>query len=1538
MSQKILGLDLGTNSIGWAVVDAEFTINNGINKVEHYNKIDDAGVRIFPEGVTKDTIGKGDAEQTKNATRRDKRQLRRQFYRKRLRKIKLFEVLIDLKMCPLKKEELLQWKNWDKTKKTEGKIYPNSTEFKNWLRLNPYELRSKALTEKLTLTELGRVFYHLIQRRGFLSNRKGKEDTSIFTKGKPEENILSINETKEKVHNSTLGTYLYSISYKEKTPYKTITDETGKEIRLRGRYTTRSMYIAEFEKIWQIQSQFSNINEQHIKAAKTREIKGSLTGKRNKHRIEYLTTKYGKDNITIERGTKGITKLISWQNIPLKEFLAGKIEENELPTGEKTLLFKSNDSVLFWQRPLRSQKSLLANCSFENQLPVIDHNGNIKKNNKNEIQTRSKKPCPLSHPEFELFRAWQFINTIYYGKNKKLTNEQSQIVLDLINSKDANFDFGLIPQKLNLTYEKFNYDNKHKVAGNPTIKKLSALFKNEILNNNFETIWHCFYFYEDDEKLYGKLCKDYNCTKSYDDVKKVRLKEGYSNISLKAIRNILPFLQKGYTYDRAVILGGVKNAFGKRWENFEVAHPDIEKDIRAILAEDNKEGEAIEKIKEYLASPIHQYGFRKDDAWFAHLYHHSQKIEKQDQLDNILPPVDNLRNPIVQQALNETRRLVNSLLLKYRETDPNFQFTRIHVEMGRDLRNSKKQRQEMSYKINENNAKNEMARARLAEYGLQPTRTNIQKYLMYRELEEKSGNACCPYTGKIISISDALGTDANTNIQIEHIIPYSVSLDDSFGNKTLCEAEFNNAKGEKTPYQFFLANPDPKLWGIREFRDNEEGWEQIAERAFRVLPYVKAKRFTSKKAFEKDDFIERQLNDSRYIAKKAAELMHHICHDVRVMPGQVTAELRHLWGLNNLLQPVENITNLQFNIDDNKPLSYYVIRNNKGEAEQFIQKYNDKPKSKRNELFIAGQIEKNIYQSKDINVQLNTPELADGNYWAKLTLQEQIKLTPIHIDKPVTDENEIVFRGNIEKGNFKNDTLGRTIGTKEQDGSYWAKFTVLDKSFEEPQKDQLPKTKRNQILLYGNVSNGHFKCYIYQCATNLPDGKFWIILDLDFDSIEFIRAKNQPPKIDQNQLLLITTVDNNGLMVADADPQYIIKTTQTKPGKYFATISINGTSPDFYKMENEPPKIGKDKEIVEGQVWVDKSTGEIKFDPKKNREDHRHHAIDAITIALTEQGYLQRLSTENANRKEKQRGKGTSTEKFPEPWLNFANDVKKVADGIIISHKKNNKTLTKNKKGFSVRGQLHKENIYGNRKAPMQEEAFHRRTKITSLENNKHVEKVVDPTIKELIINHIKNKCNVNTDSPKGYSIPKDAFWKNGQWQLFLPNKKGDPVPIKKIRIKETIGNAMQLKSSINQYVNPRNNHHVLIYKDHNNNLKEDVVSFWTVTERKLQGGKTYQLPNDGKEIVSTLEINDMFILGLSNDEYNANRHNRVFLNQYLYRVQKLSASYYTFRHHLASTITNKNEEVYIQSFAAWQNVNPIKVKISELGHLIPLN
>src|SRR5690606_26107744 len=242
-----------------------------------------------------------------------------------------------------------------------------------------------------------------------------------------------------------------------------------------------------------------------------------------------------------------------------------------------------------------------------------------------------------------------------------------------------------------------------------------------------------------------------------------------SNISLKAIRNNLPSLRKGIKMSDAVVLGGVKNAFGSRWDYFKDSHDEMESIILKINHDPkNKEGEAIEKIKIYLSD--NDFGFSKDDPKFIKLYHHSQEIEEK-LLQEKLGPVENLRNPIVQQGVNETRRLVNQLITEYGK------FDRINVELGRNLKNSKKGRQEQSRRIADNTAKNDNARQLLTEYGLKHNRDNIQKVLLYNEMQERGANAVCPYTNKSINISDVLGRE--NRVQIEHIIPKSISLDDS---------------------------------------------------------------------------------------------------------------------------------------------------------------------------------------------------------------------------------------------------------------------------------------------------------------------------------------------------------------------------------------------------------------------------------------------------------------------------------------------------------------------------------------------------------------------------------------------------------------------------------------------------------------------------------------------------------------------------------------------------------------------------------------
>lgn len=1490
--ETTLGIDLGTNSIGIAIIEHE------------QPQILYSGIRIFPEGINKDTIGQGDKEESRNAIRRAKRQLRRQYFRKRLRKIKLLEILIQYGMCPIALEEVKRWKNWDKHQKSTIRQFPDTPQLREWLKQNPYELRKRAVIENLTRMELGRIFYHLIQRRGFLSSRKGKEDGKIFT-GKDQ--MTGIDETRKNLHNRTLGTYLYEISPKAGEKY------IFRQERIRARYTLRDMYIREFETIWNRQASHLGLSHEQTFQKRHLFLKGPATNTRNKKIIAHLQEKYGQQNVIIE----GSRITVSFQ-VALKELLGGKIEMDG-----NNLNFRCCESVLFWQRPLRSQKSSLSKCVFEG--------------NRFYDQIHQKwiivgpTPAPLSHPEFEEFRAYQFINNITYGKGEHLNFAQREAVFELMCTESKDFYFDKISKHLKL-FEKFNYEKDTKVPACKTISQLRKMFPKDIWQQHRDEIWHCFYFYDDNELLFGKLKKDYHLqTDDIEKIKKIRLTEGYGHVSLKAIRCINPYLQKGYAYSTAVLMGGVRNAFGKRFKYFKDSETEIEHAICRILKERNTEGEAIQKIKDYLI--INHYGFNENDRAFQKLYHHSQSINEKP-LEEKLPKSDNLRNPIVQQALNELRRTVNKLLADCRQKyGQSFHFDHIHVEMGRNLRNSRAEREKQTHNIRENEKKNEAARLKLREFGLQPNRENIQKYLLYKEIEDKAGIVCCPYTGKTINIYDVLGSEGC--IQIEHIIPYSISLDDSFANKTLCDATFNREKGELSPYDFYCKNPSPTQWGVA-------GWEDIEERAFRLLPYQKAKRFIRRKNSDTGEFISRQLNDTRYIAKKAVEYLNTICKDVKAFPGQLTAELRHLWGLNNILQSTPEI-NFDFSVPlDGERKEYYVITNEQNQVIRMHPKEKEAPFASENELLLAGIIERKIF--KYIGLKEFPAELPDGKYWVRLRVSAPLSWHPLFAPRPASADNQLTLKGKIEKGTFVCDRLKQKIKTGLPDGTYWVSFPVLNRSFLEGESVNNTKLSSCQVQLFGNVREGYFQSSSYCCQTTGADGKFWCTLEINIDFPEFTKVKNDLPITKENQVILTGSVDEKGIFSADDDLRYQITVSLSK-GKYYGIFPIAFRYPELFQIESAAPKISKGENLVEGNIWVDKHTGDIRFDPKKNRDDQRHHAIDAIVIALSSQSLFQRLSTYNAQREDKKRGL-SSTEHFPLPWPGFTNDVIQSVDNILVSYKQNSRTLCKVSKtivkdrrklqsvGNAVRGQLHKETVYGQRTAPGSlAPTYHVRKDIRELKTSKHIEKVVDTTIRQMLLNHLQENCHI--DISKEYNIPSDAFFKDGTYRIFLPNKHGEPVPIKKIRMKENMENAERLKDNINQYVNPRNNHHVMIYTDKEDNLKETVVSFWTVVERQNQGQPIFQLPNDGKNIVCTLQINDTFILGLKEDELEAYRYDRSQLSQHLYRVQKLSSIYYVFRHHLASTLTNEKEEVRIQSLDAWKRANPVKVYIDEIGNII---
>ncbi|MCH2450138.1 MAG: type II CRISPR RNA-guided endonuclease Cas9 [Gracilimonas sp.] len=1196
MSKRILGLDLGTNSIGWSVIELD----------NERGMIPGIGSRIFPMGIN---LEKGTKEESKNATRREKRQIRRQNFRTKLRKEKLTHLLIKHGMFPdIDSVYKKLTGNNVSEEKFRGKFQTVIREkelpiaLRSFFTIDPYKARSKAYKgEKLSFHEIGRIFYHFAQRRGYKETLQNQdEDSGALYEGKPKEGKTGINETKEKIEEyGTLGNYLHH--------------EDSHKKRLRNRYTLRSMYEEEFEIIWEHQKEF-------YPEIFTEDLRIKIGGSKR----------------------RGDTK----------------------------------DGILFYQRPLRSQKHLIGNCSFETNKPR----------------------CQLSAIPFELFRTYQTINSILDGE-QPLNEEDRKIALEVFNSKDKAFPFKTLRTKLSRPDGNYNYKDKDKLPGNRTIASFQKIFGkerwHELSLKEQEDIWHIKLTADDPDWLDRYAEEKWELYP--DEIEKFKsftLKDGYANLSRKAILNILPYLKKGFIYDKAVLLGGLRAAFGsKAWDEMgQEKKTDIEKDVLNIIS-NHTEGKIVDKIKELL---VEKFALPKNKA--DKLYHHS--LEKEVELEGKLPSPDTIRNPIVQQTLFELRTVVNSIIEEYGAPDE------IRIELARELKSSKKHRDRIRDRQQEREAENIRIKARLDEYGIKHTRSNIQKVLLWEECE-----GICPFTGEKIGLTELFDEGY---VQVEHIIPYSVSLDNGLQNKTLCLAYKNQEKGNLTPYQAFGGTSE---------------WDKMKQRAYRLFKKnnPKYRRFISKKKPDAEGFIERQLNDTRYISKIAKTYLKHACPKVTVAQGTVTSMLRHFWGLDGIL----------------------------------------------NDFYEVGDVE-------------------DGEYLAAIDAEDNVAgLLP------------------------------------------WNKETL--------KKDQKTLEKKGQFI-QGNVKDG-----------------------------------------------------------------------------------------TLY--------------------------------PFKERDDHRHHAIDALTVACSERKYLQQISTLSAKGWDNWKIKKEKSVDLP--WDNFWQDANLAVNRILVSHKKTDRVLTKVKKqlfdyngkpktkngkrlfaeGMAARGQLHQDTVYGKHEDKNGEEYFHVRKPLDTINNSAKVDKIVDPKIRELVRAAVK-RANSSIDLNKKYSVPKNAFFeideetKKRKPLVHLPNKNGDPIPVKKVRIKENIGNAEQLKDGINQFVNPKNNHHVLIYENKEGNIAEQVITFWEAVERKAQDQSIIQLPANGNKIITSMQINDLFLLGLTDEQIKEFEDDYMVLSQHLFRVQTLSSKYYEFRLISESTRDNKIEPYFhrIQSFGngktGWRRFNPRKVEISATGKL----
>ena len=792
-----LGLDVGTNSLGWCVLE----LDNKSNP----DRIEAAGVRIFSDGRSEES------KATLAATRREKRSARRLRDRFKQRQAYLLKELTDAGLFP--KDERLR---------------------KELEKLNPLELRAKALTERLAPYEVGRALFHLNQRRGFKSNRKDRSEEA--TSGVVSRSARKLLEE--------MGLIAPPLS---KEQYKELSREDKKAARLKEAEDRQKALTAPSDKI---------------------ELTyGSFLWKRQQDGLPVRARP--------DAGADG--KLYDvYPTRELYEYEFNKIwatqekHHSNLMTPEKCSRIHN---VIFTQRSLKSQKC--GRCIY-----IQDEDRTFR-----------------AMPSFQRYRIYQEVNNLEESSGKIKIRDHRDIrdkivtMLEESSSKDEP-----TPRNGQISFHKMKKALKD-----------SELLKGQI-QFNFETqgrkrkgfdgnltshvmqhedyvgpIWHKWSlekqddFIEiilddalgDEEVVQCLMNKYYLPETSARKCMAAPLVEGTANISLKAAR-----------------------LMREKMENGVVHHETGE----SILPLQHEAAQAVsQKHPEEFINPMRQ---RKTDMetyipedrlpYYGKAFRDGRHIipgsyEDEDKGNDYLY-YGGVTNPTVHIALNQIRQVVNELIGRYGHP-----FS-IAIELGRNLPEGPEGRRKIEKEQADNQSANEKLDKILNEHGQVPNRDNRLRLRLWEELNEDPNGRCCPFSGKKIGIKDLF----NGNAEIEHLIPFSQSIDDSRANKVICTRQANRDKGDQTPFEAFGQSPD------------DYDWADIQERVKR-LPDTKQWRFR-KDAMERwnrdhQDFTERHLNDTRYIGRLTREYLECICHidKIDVVTGRLTGLLRGHWGLNRVL-------------------------------------------------------------------------------------------------------------------------------------------------------------------------------------------------------------------------------------------------------------------------------------------------------------------------------------------------------------------------------------------------------------------------------------------------------------------------------------------------------------------------------------------------------------------------------------------------------------------------------------------------------------
>lgn len=941
--KKILGLDLGTTSIGWALV----------NEAEHnkeQSSIIKLGVRVNPLTVNESqNFEKGKAIET-NAVRRMKRSMHRNLQRYKQRRNTLRTILI--KHGFIKEDTLLSEQGSQSTYET-------------------YQLRAKAVTEKVSLEEFSRVLFMINKKRGYKSSRKAKGteegkliDGMDVAKRLYNENLtpgqlcLQIlrqgKNTLPDFYRSDLQNELDCIWNVQTKFYPQILTAIVKE-EINGKNSKQTWAILSKHFIWTEEKSVwdeqlaQNITEEatHHLVGLKRTTKGLEQKLENyEWRVKALSEKIGLEELAIvlqningeicqSSGYLGAisdrSKNLYFNQLTVGQYLLNQLKENRHNSLKNLVFYRQDyldefetiwenqarfhseltpalkqeirDVVIFYQRRLKSQKSLISICEFERKDQVVTSD------NRSRTIVVGSRVIPHSSPLFQEFKIWQVINNLEirlsdYSKHKapthnslfnqeyiedaniilaaegkrNLTLEEKEMlacelsirkelsksqILKLLFKDTKNLDLNVEKVSGNLTgqalYEAFSSMMElsghmpidFKKSASSILQQTKAVFEaqgwnTKVLNTSVDLatplheqtayrLWHLLYSFEGDnsatgeQKLVEKVAELCQCDKEYAlPLVSTTFGGDYGSLSAKAIKNILPQMKKGYSYDAAC----------------------KEKGYRHSANSLTKEEIESKELKEYLD----------------------------------LLPKNSLRNPVVEKILNQMVNVVNEVIRTYGRPDE------IRVELARELKKSKPEREQMSKAIDTATKEHELIKKILIEeFNItHPSRTDIIRYRLYEELKENGYKTL--YSNTYIPREKLFSKE----FDIEHIIPKARLFNDSYSNKTLEVRSVNIDKGNKTAYDFV-----EEKYGA----DGIKRYVEVCESLF-ANQKTKLRNLKMREQDIPDDFVDRDLRNTQYIAKRALSMLSQISRRVVATCGSITDQLRNDWQLVDIMKEI----------------------------------------------------------------------------------------------------------------------------------------------------------------------------------------------------------------------------------------------------------------------------------------------------------------------------------------------------------------------------------------------------------------------------------------------------------------------------------------------------------------------------------------------------------------------------------------------------------------------------------------------------------